>query len=220
MAKAYAWLHSLIGSYRAFLLSRCRSERGRRTVTTSRVVLSVQLGQCSRCFRDVLHFSSAKRLYAVTRCLAALRKQMHKPYAGKTVECATTQQTRRKTVHPGFGLESRNEPAEVMRALMSALAPGLQRSRRPGGDPLKVVQLQFERRPFPCVLCPSYDDSNSALIAGERFMHCYPNSAAETFARRRHRAAIMTPRFRHTHRVVRTHDPSRQASLRKHGHGR
>lgn len=35
-----------------------------------------------------------------------------------------------------------------------------------------------------------------------------------------HRAAAMTPRFRHTHRVVRPHDPSRQASLRKHGHGR
>ena len=33
---------------------------------------------------------------------------------------------------------------------------------------------------------------------------------------RRHRAAAMTPRFRHTHRVVRPHDPSRQASLRKH----
>jgi hypothetical protein len=33
-----------------------------------------------------------------------------------------------------------------------------------------------------------------------------------------HRAAAMTPRFRHTHRVVRPHDPSRQASLRKHGH--
>ena len=32
---------------------------------------------------------------------------------------------------------------------------------------------------------------------------------------RRHRAATMTPRFRHTHRVVRAHDPSRQAGLRK-----
>jgi hypothetical protein len=151
MAKEVAWLHSLIGSYRAFLLSRCRSARGRRTVTTSRVVLSVQLGQCSRCFRDVLHFSSAKSLYAVTRCLAALRKQMHKPSDEKTVECATTQQTRRTTVHPGFGLESHDERAEVMRALMSALmsaqAPGLQRSRRPGDDPLMVVQLQFERQP-------------------------------------------------------------------------
>jgi hypothetical protein len=37
---------------------------------------------------------------------------------------------------------------------------------------------------------------------------------------RRHRAAAMSPRFRHTHRVVRPHDPSRQASLRKHRHGR
>jgi hypothetical protein len=37
---------------------------------------------------------------------------------------------------------------------------------------------------------------------------------------RRHRAAAMTPRFRHTHRIVRPHDPSRQASLRKHRHGR
>jgi hypothetical protein len=37
---------------------------------------------------------------------------------------------------------------------------------------------------------------------------------------RRHRAAAMTPRFRHTHRIVRPHDPSRQASFRKHRHGR
>ena len=33
-----------------------------------------------------------------------------------------------------------------------------------------------------------------------------------------HRAAAMAPRFRHTHRVVGPQDPSRQASLRKHGH--
>ena len=220
MAKAYAWLHSLTGSYRALLLSRCPSERGRRTVTTSRVVLSVQLGQCSRCFRDVLHFSSADRRHAVTRCLAALRKQRHKPSDEKTVQRETTHETRRTTVHRGFGLESHDERAEVVRALMSALAPGRQRSRRPGGDPLTVFSFSSNGGPFRYVLCPPCNDSNSALIASERFMHCCPDNAARTFAQRRHRAAIMAPRFRHTHRVVHLHDPSRQTSLRKHGHGR
>jgi hypothetical protein len=73
-----------------------------------------------------------------------------------------------------------------------------------------------------CGRCRSNAHQHSRDVLRDRFLT--PRSSARC-ARlspmwRRHRAAAKTPRFRHTHRVVRPHDPSRQASPRKHRHGR
>jgi hypothetical protein len=72
-----------------------------------------------------------------------------------------------------------------------------------------------------CGRCQSNAHLHSRDVLRDRFLASSSARCAGLSPMwRRHRAAAMTPRFRHTHGVVRSHGPSRQASLRKHRHGR
>ena len=92
-------------------------------------------------------------------------------------------------------------------------------------EPLAKALELGRRRTWPRIVaedagrCRSNAHQHSRDVLRDRFLaprrrrdaqDCRPCGAGT--------AAAMTPRFRHTHRVVRPHDPSRQAGLRKHGH--